>query len=517
MANKYLDLTGVGELWKLIRGADDKVKTDLETIINGIKATSGATIARQNGDIVLKNADGTIISYFSESDFVKDGVLQSVEIITVKEDESFMYDGALVKKGEKFIKFTWNTDAGAGAGDGTGDGTGDKDNVPNVTYLKVSEIAPVYTGTGGVVVNDDNQITIEKVDATKTTLSKDIEVKGGPLADDNTDWPEEWKKDGKVIIPANASLEDILTNLFLKKIDGTVSFGNVSWSPAVNKPTVTLSETDTVEVGTKVKVTKLSKGTFNEAKRSVTLTTTYGYFDGDTYYSATSVVFYSAKSSATGTETLTCKWNNEDIDIAVNETELTTVEGTNTLAAAQSGLVATVSAIPSKTVYASTNIKTKLTDPTTTKKQIASISEKESTYTSGTLTNSKNATVTAYYPIYTNGKTGTHAVASTQTSHVADDATKLPLMEDGTIFYVDFAPMIKDGGTGYRLLVQKDKKITHAMALNPNNYQYVIDMKNDFIKAAGTVTKKSGGVDTEYVVYEAKGTQGANNIQIKID
>ena len=27
MANKYLDLTGVGELWKLIKAADDKVKT----------------------------------------------------------------------------------------------------------------------------------------------------------------------------------------------------------------------------------------------------------------------------------------------------------------------------------------------------------------------------------------------------------------------------------------------------------------------------------------------------------
>ena len=74
-----------------------------------------------------------------------------------------------------------------------------------------------------------------------------------------------------------------------------------------------------------------------------------------------------------------------------------------------------------------------------------------------------------------------------------------------------------DGGTGYRLLVQKDKKITHAIAFNPNSGKYEIDMKNDFVKAAGTVTKKSGGVDTEYVVYEATGTEGANNIQIKID
>ena len=507
MANKYLDLTGVGELWKLIKAADDKVKQTIASDLADIADATGATIDRENGYIVLKNANGNIISSLSEADFVKDGVLQGVEIITATEG-AFTYDGSEVKAGEKFIKFTWNTDAGAG--------TGDNDNVSNVTYLKVSEIAPAYTGTGGVVVNSSNEISIDKVDATKTTLSKDIEVKGGPLADDANDWPEAWKKDGKNIIPANASLEDILTNLFLKVIDGKVYFGDVSWYPGVGQPTVTLSETGTIEVGTKVKVTKLTNGAFNKAKRNITLTTTEGYFDGDTYSSATSVVFYSAESTATGTETITCKWNNNAVDITVNETELTTVEGTNTLAASQSGLVATVSAIPDKTVYASTNTKTKLTDPSPAKQQVASIVEAQTTYTSGTLTSSKNATVTAYYPIYTNGKTGSHGVASSQTSHVANDGTKLPLVKDATVFYVDFAPMIKNG-TGYRLLVQEDKQITHAIALNPNNGNYEIDMKSDFVKANGTVTMKSGGVDTNYVVYEAKGTQGANNIQIKID
>ena len=42
-------------------------------------------------------------------------------------------------------------------------------------------------------------------------------------------------------------------------------------------------------------------------------------------------------------------------------------------------------------------------------------------------------------------------------------------------------------------------------------------MKNSFVKAEGTVKKLSGNVETDYVVYEAKGTEGANNIQIKID
>lgn len=391
MANKYLDLTGVGELWKLIKAADDDVKTHLETIINGIKVTSGSSVEydSENKMIYLKDSEGNAIkdSGFDASVFIKDGVLQGVEIITATEG-AFTYDGSEVKEGEKFIKFTWNTDADAG---GAG---ADKDNVANVTYLKVSEIAPVYTGTGGVVVNNSNEISIEKVDATKTTLSKDIEVKGGPLADDANDWPEAWKKDGKNIIPANASLEDILTNLFLKVINGTVTFGTVAWSKSLGNPTVTLSSNGPVEVGSTVKLSSVTAGNASSGKRNITLTTTQGFFDTATpgiYNSATSFVYYGASSSVTGTAVYSYKWNDADLtDFVVNSTELRIKEGKNEIKVTQSGQTAVAAGVTAKTVHASTNTKVELTDV------IAQFAGEDTEYTAA-LTSTGSDTITGGY------------------------------------------------------------------------------------------------------------------------
>lgn len=422
-----------------------------------------------------------------------DQVLKSSAIYTVTEADK-PYSGAVV--GDKYVMFEFQ-------------------NNDTPQYLPVKDLVDVYTGSTSIEVSENNVISVKEVDASLTKLSTTIEVKGGPLADDASDnWP--WTDGDKKVIPSGKTMEEILTALFLKVVDGTVVFGNVSWSPAVNKPTVTLSKTGTIEVGTKVKVTKLTNGDFNKAKRSVTLTTTQGYFSGDTYNSATTKTFYSAESTASGTEVITCKWNNVATDVTVNSTELTVIEGTNTIVATQSGLTATVSAIPTMTVYASTNTKTKLTDTTPSKKQVATLDETEDTYTVTGLSNSNSTSVTAYYPIYTNGKQGTNGTASSETTLVANDGTKLSLVADNTYFYVNFAPMI-DGGTGYRLLVQKDKKITEAMALNTLNSKYEVDMKSSFVKESTTVDKASGDSSFEYNVYEAKGSAGANAIRFKID
>ena len=424
-----------------------------------------------------------------------DQVLKNSSILTVTEDDK-PYTGAVI--GDKYVKFEFQ-------------------NNDEPQYLPVKDLVDVYTGSNSIEVSENNVISVKNVDATQTVLSKDIEVNGGPLADDANNWPDAWKKDGKNIIPSGATMEAILTNLFLKVIEGTVAFGNVSWKPAVNKPTVTLSSGGTIEVGSKVKVTQLTNGDFNEAKRSVTLTTTQGYFSGDTYNSATSKTFYSAVSTASGTETMTCTWNGEVVDITVNSTELTVEEGPNTIVATQSGLTATVSAIPEMTVYASTNTKTKLTDTTPEKKQVATLNEAQDTYTVAGLSSTNSASVTAYYPIYTNGVAGSANVPSSETSLVANDGTKLSLVGDNTAFYVKFGPMI-DGGTGYRLLLKSGKKITHAMAVNIfNSNAHEIDMKNDFVKASEPVKMESGGVKIDYDVYEAKGTSGANAIEFKID
>lgn len=361
MANKYLDLTGVGKLWELIKTADDKVKTDLETLINGIKATSGSSVEydTENKWIYLKDADGNTIenSGFSASEFVKDGVLQSVEIITATEG-AFFYDGKEVNADEKFIKFTWNTDAGAGVED--------KDSVSNVTYLKVSEIAPVYTGTGGIVVNNSNEISIDKVDATKTKLTGSITIAGGPLANHvdeiGDEWP--WKDDANNnIIPSGKSMEEILTRLFLKETNGTVTFGTVAWSKSLTNPTVKLSSDGPVEVGSIVKLSSVAAGTATSGKRNITLTTTEGFFDDDTYDSSKSKTYYGTSSSVTGTAVYSYVWNDAAIsDFVINSTELRIKEGENKIKVTQSGQTAVASGVPAKTVYASTNTKVKLPD-----------------------------------------------------------------------------------------------------------------------------------------------------------
>ena len=385
MANKYLDLTGVGELWKLIKTADDNVKKAITDELATMAGKTGATIDRAGGNIVLKNAKGDIISSLPEADFVKDGVLQSVEIITAT-DGAFTYDGAEVKEGEKFIKFTWNTDAGAGAED--------NDSVSNVTYLKVSEIAPAYTGTGGVVVNSNNQISIEEVDAAKTKLTEDITIAGGPLANNvvetGDEWP--WKDDaGNKIIPSGKSMEEILTGLFLKVINGTVTFGTVAWSKSLSNPTVVLSSNGPVEVGSTVKLSSVTAGSATSSKRSITLTTTQGFFDGDTYDSSKSKVYYGASSSVTGTAVYSYKWNDTVVsDFAVNSTELTVKEGKNEIKVTQSGQTAVASGVAAKTVYASTNTKVKLSDV------IAQFAGEDTEYTAA-LTSTGSDTITGGY------------------------------------------------------------------------------------------------------------------------
>lgn len=498
-----------------IAGAADKAQaaaieaaaTDAQTKANAALADAKAYVV-DNFDLKY---DGNIIHIIGEngakigdgidaSAFVTEGILKDVEFAFVDGSESDSDES-----NNTTLRLTFDTDKG--------------DKVIDIDF---KDYVDIYRADGTSLSLDSttNTFSIREVAADKTKLNSDITIAGGPLANNIAETGDEWPwtdSAGNKIIPQGKSMEEILTGLFLKVIEGTVSFGNVSWSPTIDKPTVTLSKSGTIEVGTKVKVTALSKGDFKKEKRSVKLTATQGYFDGDTYYSDKTKMFYSAESTSSGTETISCTWNDVATDIVVNETELVAAkEGINTLIATQSGLTATVSAIPTKTVNASTNTKTKLTDTTTGKKQVATFEETQETYTSNTLSNSNNAKVTAYYPIYTNGKAGSDGDASNETTLVEKDATKLGLVADNTPFYVNFAPMI-DGGTGYRLLVKSGKTIKEAMALNTLNGNYEVDMLSSFVKAEGTVDKASGDTTFAYDVYEAKGSAGANAIRFKID
>lgn len=217
---------------------------------------------------------------------------------------------------------------------------------------------------GGTIYRGNDALGTTCADHLKTV--EDIKIAGGPLANDVSESKEEWPwkdAEGNKIIPAGKSIQEILSAMFLKVINGTVKWGSASWSPSVGQPTVTLSDNGPVEVGTKVKVSALSVNTtISDNKRSATCTASQGHFLSDASGNATGSHVSGNKTvsvdgSVSGTPVLSCTWNNVATEITVNETELVVVEGTNTIKASQSGQTATIDALPSTKVFAATNTK----------------------------------------------------------------------------------------------------------------------------------------------------------------
>ena len=159
-------------------------------------------------------------------------------------------------------------------------------------------------------------------------------------------------------------MEEILTALFLKVVNGTVKWGSASWSPTLANPTVTLSTDGPVEVGSTVTISTLTEGAADAKKRSVTCTCSQGHFladaDGNptgSHVSGNKTI--SVNASITGTASLACTWNGNAISASDN---LVVGEGTNTVKAAQSGQTASCEALPATKVFGATNTKSLLAD-----------------------------------------------------------------------------------------------------------------------------------------------------------
>lgn len=113
-----------------------------------------------DGKISFKNAEGTEVTWLSATPFIKDGMLSAVKVVTIeKDDEGNIPEGTV--EGEKYIKFTWNTDGGN-----------------TEEYIRTSEIGAIYEAGAGLkldntkfnvcideqylAVNDKNEITISE-------------------------------------------------------------------------------------------------------------------------------------------------------------------------------------------------------------------------------------------------------------------------------------------------------------------------------------------------------------------
>lgn len=229
--------------------------------------------------------------------------------------------------------------------------------------------------------------------ADASIITEDIIVAGGPLADDITqNWPEAWVKNGNKVIPAGSTVQSVLRDLFLKPINGTVSWGTISWNPSLGNPTVTLP-IGPVEIGSTVKCTVTPNDVVSGNTRSAICAASEGYFtsiDG-THTAGNKTV--SKTGSTTGTLKMACSWNGSTVSNFVSDnTELKVVEGENKFIAHQSGITASVEALPTTKLYASTNTKTVLENVHATLTDTAI-----STARSKDLTSSSNDTIMGYY------------------------------------------------------------------------------------------------------------------------
>ena len=383
-----------GKYDNLVTGVSDSDKV-LSLSDKVLSATISLSYDEENKKIKLLGKEGADLGEVDASAFIKDGMLDDVEIVEASEENPVGEN-----KSGKYIVFTWKV----------------LDGETKTDFIAVSDLAESYVAGNaieitasneiGVVVAEsseseinylvnDNGLKVSEMGANVTRTTEAIQIAGGPLANDiaekNEVWPTGWTDEsGNKIIPEGKSLQEILSALFLKVIYGTVKWGGITWSPSVNAPTVSLSSNGPVEVGSKVKVSTLTAGTANGGKRSATCTTSQGYFDtvGGTYNSGNKTV--SVNGSVSGTAILDCTWNDVATEITVDNTELEVAEGVNTIKVVQSGQTASVEALPETTVYASTNTKNVIENTSATLSD-SKPEDKE-------LTNSNTDTITgAYY------------------------------------------------------------------------------------------------------------------------
>ena len=311
--------------------------------LEGIAHAANVTYNAETKFINIVDAQGNAIGAgFDASPFIVDGMLDGVAFEEV--------EGVKTNN----LVFTFNTAAG-------------KEDV----VVDFTKYVDIYQGDGfSIELNSETKtFSVKEVDASKTKLSTSIEVNGGPLADDSNDnWP--WTVDGKKVIPAGKTMEEILTSLFLKVTNGTVTKGSITWKPSLSKPTVSITQSGTVEVGTKLTATAGTTNTVSSNSRTCTFTCSPGHFlstgvddNGDLVFGSyvdgnKTVTANSVDPAYDGTPSIKTYWNNTEVTNVNGETEyIVSIVGDNTFKVDQSGVTAYAGAFDDVTVYGSTNTK----------------------------------------------------------------------------------------------------------------------------------------------------------------
>lgn len=294
------------------------------------------------------------------------------------------------------------------------------------------------------------------------TTNKPITVAGGPLADDSSDnWPAAWKDaSGNKQIPANTSLQEILTKLFLKEVDGKLEGPTYTWSPSLDNPTLTVKQGTTtiannkhLPLGTQLTVTYAKTTTVSNLAQTVTVTSDQGYFKN------------AETTHRTGKykETVNCSYDTSSVSasatwgtaaISTGDTITVDVTGNKTVTVNNGTATFTANNFTGVVLYPSTNTKTKLTTGSKTIEGIGDLSQTQQDSSAVTLT------VYGYKPVFYGKYTDTNIASSFWT---ADKMTAKSSIET--------APTQQDMTTG-------DATIFIALPTGHGNYSKTLEWRS---------------------------------------
>lgn len=231
--------------------------TERMAVVEGIE--HAADVVYEENTIYLVDKDGNKLGDgFDASDFVVDGMLESVTPVEGTNEFKFTFkkvDGSTEDFNVDFSKF--------------------------VDTYKADETSLTLDST-------TNTFSIKNVEANKTKLGQKITIAGGPLANNIAEsgevWPAAWTNGTEKFIPENATMYDIVMNLFcVEKWPTNVTTSNATLVSTVSTPSLTYNgknsnnNSTTVEVGTTVSYEAKSGKSDNTATPSKAIGFTYGY------------------------------------------------------------------------------------------------------------------------------------------------------------------------------------------------------------------------------------------------
>lgn len=366
---------------------------------------------------------------------------------------------------------------------------------------KIKIYGQLESGVAGGHVTDSGQVC----------TSEAITIAGGPLANDiaetNEAWPEDWKDaDGNKIIPAGKSLNEVLSTLFLKENEGTVSWEAVNWNPTMKAPSVSLDKSGTVEVGTVATVTANTTSGVNNNTRSSVLSwspSANGYFINGAWTKEPKTES-KAGNAPTGTLSVATSLKIGSAAGTITNNKFTVGEGTNTVTATQTGYSVTCEKLPATTVYASTNTKKMLSNKAATLNDTAATSKTlAATTATASVTGSRFMFWGAYAEQVELTSANIRALANGGSAAVAATSKDITMTETGVKHFIVAVP------SGYTLSSAKN-------ATSMNNEEV-----GNFTKTEVMVEGLNGFAAAKYNVYSFvsgtawKGTGTAYNVTIK--